>query len=83
MFEKNEIFLHLNTNIFDSFEILINADLLVATSSGLSYSAHLLNNNRTLIPATTNVGKRVFYKDSITLDEKGFIKRLNYKDKLF
>jgi len=83
MFEKNEIFLHLNTNIFDSFEILINADLLVATSSGLSYSAHLLNNNKTLIPATTNVGKRVFYKDSINLDEKGFIKRLNYKDKLF
>jgi len=83
MFDRNDIYLHLDTNIFDSFEMMLYADILRVCGSGLSYSAHLLNNNKVLIPANTNFGKRAHYKNVISLDEKGLIRRLNYKDKLF
>ena len=83
MYDRNEIYLHLETNIFDSLDMLLYSDILVVCGSGLSYSAHLLNNNKTLVPANINKGKRTFYKSSIDLDEKGLIGRLNYKEKLF
>ena len=83
MFDRNEIHLHLDTNVFDSLEILLYSDILVVSGSGLSYSAHLLNNNKTLMPANMHKGKRTFYTSSIQLDEKGLIERLNYNHKLF
>ena len=83
MFDRNNIYLHLNVNIFDSFEMMLYADILRICGSGLSYSAHLLNNNKVLAPANTNLGKRPLYGNIISLDEKGLIGRLNYKDKLF
>lgn len=83
LFDRNEIHLHIERNVFDSFDILTHSDLLIVCGSGLSYSAHLLNKNTSLIPINTNIGKRVFYNNSVALDEKGLIGRLNYAHKLF
>ena len=83
MFDRNDIYLHLDTNIFDSFEMMLYADILRVCGSGLSYSAHLLNNNKVMVPVNTNFGKRVHYKNVISLDKEGLATKLNYKDKFF
>ena len=83
MFDRNDIYLHLDTNIFDSFEMMLYADILRVCGSGLSYSAHLLNNNKVMVPVNTNFGKRAHYKNVISLDKEGLATKLNYKDKFF
>lgn len=82
LYDRNKIYLHLNKNIFDSFNILCHADLLVLSGSGLSYCAHLLNVNRSLIPEQAHAGKRSHYDDSIFLDANGFLPKLNYSYKI-
>ena len=42
--EHPDIIFHLDTSVFDTFQSLAEADILVMSKSGLSYSAGLMNN---------------------------------------
>lgn len=75
--EKNEIFIHENVNIFDTFSMMIHNDAFVGGFSNLSYIAHLLSNKKTIFPKNCSFGNKPLYPDVIRLDENGMIERLN------
>mgnify|MGYP001380311679 FL=1 len=83
LFEKNEILLHLNLNILDTFSMMVHNDLFIASQSGLSYAAHLLNEKPTLFPNDFNMGNKKVYNNSLFLDSKGLLYRLDLNNKLF
>ncbi len=83
LFEKNEIFLHLDLNILDTFSMMVHNDLFIASQSGLSYAAHLLNEKPTIFPDNFNMGSKKVYENSLFLDSKGLLYRLDLNNKLF
>ncbi len=80
--DKNEIFIHENLNIFDSFSMMIHNDAFVGGFSNLSYIAHLLSNKKTIFPKNCSFGNKPLYPDAIRLDENGMLERLNSNRKL-
>jgi hypothetical protein len=83
LFKKNEIILHLNLNIIDTFSMMVHNDLFIASQSGLSYAAHLLNEKPTLFPNNFDMGSKRVYENSLFLDSKGLLYRLDLSNKLF
>jgi len=83
LFEKNEIFLHLDLNITETFSMMVHNDLFIASQSGLSYAAHLLNEKPTIFPNNFNMGSKKVYDNSLFLDPKGLLYRLDLNNKLF
>ena len=83
LFEKNEILLHLDLNIIDTFSMMVHNDLFIASQSGLSYAAHLLNEKPTLFPNNFDMGSKKVYNNSLFLDSKGLLYRLDLNNKLF
>ena len=82
LFEKNEILLHLDLNIVDTFSMMVHNDLFIASQSGLSYAAHLLNDKPTLFPNNFDMGKKKVYNNSLFLDARGLLYRLDLNNKL-
>ncbi len=82
LFEKNEILLHLDLNIVDTFSMMVHNDLFIASQSGLSYAAHLLNDKPTLFPNNFDMGKKKVYNNSLFLDSRGLLYRLDLNNKL-
>ena len=75
-FDKNEVFIHSNLNIFESFSMMVDNDLFIGTTSGLSYIAHLLNNKSVVFPHNTGFGPKPLYHDVTRLDDDGFLENL-------
>tara|TARA_B100001769_G_C22108148_1_gene598839 strand:+ start:1302 stop:2189 length:888 start_codon:yes stop_codon:yes gene_type:complete len=76
--DKNEVFIHSDLNVFESFSMMVSNDLFVGTTSGLSYIAHLLNNKSVAFPLNTGFGPKSLYPDVQILNEDGFFKKLNF-----
>jgi len=76
--DKNEIFIHSDLNIFESFSMMVDNDLFIGTTSGLSYIAHLLNRNSVAFPMNTGFGPKPLYTDVQILNEDGFFKKLDF-----
>jgi hypothetical protein len=77
MFDKNSISIHEDLDVFDSFSLLVHSDIMLGTTSNLSYTAHLLRDKTNIFPKNTSFGGKSLYKNVIRLDQYGFIEKLN------
>lgn len=82
MYDKNDLFIHSDLDIFNSFSMMVHNDAFIGTQSGLSYIAHLLNKKISFFPFDHSFGPKPFYPDTLTLNEFGFIENLNYRKTL-
>ena len=62
--------------------MMVHNDLFIASQSGLSYAAHLLNDKPTLFPNNFDMGKKKVYNNSLFLDARGLLYRLDLNNKL-
>ena len=83
MYDRNDLFIHSELDIFKSFSMMVHNDIFIGTQSGLSYITHLLNKNRSIFPFDHSFGPKPFYSDTLFLNPDGFIDSLNYGKKLF
>ena len=75
--KENNVIIHNNLNIFDSFSMMVHNDAFVGGFSNLSYVAHLLSNKRTIFPQNCLFGYKPLYPNIIRLDKNGMLERLN------
>ncbi len=83
MYERNDLFIHSELDVFKSFSMMVHNDIFIGTQSGLSYIAHLLNKNISIFPLNHSFGQKPFYPDTLILNENGLIDSLNYTKRLF
>ena len=74
--KENNVIIHNNLNIFDSFSMMVHNDAFVGGFSNLSYVAHLLN-KRTIFPQNCLFGYKPLYPNIIRLDKNGMLEKLN------
>ena len=77
IFPENDVYVHDNLNIFETFTMMIHNDGFLAGYSNLSYVAHLLSEKRTIFPNNCFFGVKAIYPNIIRLDQRGMIERLN------
>ena len=58
--------------------MMVDNDLFIGTTSGLSYIAHLLNRSSVAFPMNTGFGPKPLYTDVQILNEDGFFKKLDF-----
>ena len=75
--KENNVIIHNDLDVFDSFTMMIHNDAFVGGFSNLSYLAHLLSNKRTIFPQSCSFGHKPLYPNIIRLDKNGMIERLN------
>ena len=75
--KENNVVIHNNLNVFDSFSMMIHNDAFVGGFSNLSYIAHLLSNKRTIFPQNCSFGYKPLYPNIIRLDKNGMLEKLN------
>lgn len=80
MYDKNELFIHSDLDIFETFSMMIHNDVFIGGYSNLSYIAHLLRDNRTIFPLDFEDYSFVKkpYPNLVTLNEIGLVEGLNY-----
>lgn len=74
---ENDVIIHNDLNVFESFSMMIHNDALIGGFSNLSYIAHLLSNKRTIFPQNCSFGSKPFYPNIIRLDNNGMLEKLN------
>jgi len=75
--KENNVIIHNDLNVFDSFSMMIHNDAFVGGFSNLSYAAHLLSNKRTIFPQNCSFGYKPLYPNIIRLDKNGMLEKLN------
>ena len=75
--KENNVIIHNDLNVFDSFSMMIHNDAFVGGFSNLSYAAHLLSNKRTIFPQNCSFGYKPLYPYIIRLDKNGMLEKLN------
>lgn len=83
MYDRNNLLIHSDLDIFNSFSMMVHNDAFIGTQSGLSYIAHLLNKKKCFFPFGHSFGRKPFYSDTLILNELGFIENLNYKKTIY
>tara|TARA_X000001036_G_scaffold341623_1_gene321050 strand:+ start:301 stop:1206 length:906 start_codon:yes stop_codon:yes gene_type:complete len=82
MFDRNEIFVHSQLDIFQSFSMMIHNDMFIGTQSGLSYIAHLLSPKKTIFPLAHSFGAKPLYSGTILLNKNGLLENFDFTKNL-
>ena len=75
--KENNVIIHNDLDVFESFSMMIHNDAFVGGFSNLSYAAHLLSNKRTIFPQNCSFGYKPLYPNIIRLDKNGMLEKLN------